>query len=377
MQTWNYPGSKPQPYTTTLHDDGLLECDCQGWRIRRKDKPRACKHTDDVVKRNKLNTVRRGDHLYVADAGTVELIHTPPPEDHAGALALARANGYINPMLAIAITGKTPEQMWDKLNADYLTGWYWEEKWDGERSILSVRNHQIVGHWSRPRPGEGELGNSRLTGPKALPEYLRKHAEALPDGTYDTEDIVTGGRSWAVSDARLKDKHALMFFDLPIFLGQRIADKPIEARRLLLEETLRQAGSPFLLMSQTFPAGRAGVEQIWARGGEGAMLKRYGSIYREGYRGPDWVKVKLFDYTSVTLTHFEEGKEGPYAKMAFVMDDGVVSTCKTLGHKWLREFEKNGAKYLKQRFVLKHQGRTDDHKKPRHGQFDHFVGEGE
>jgi ATP-dependent DNA ligase len=150
-------------------------------------------------------------------------------------------------------------------------------------------------------------------------------------------------------------------------------DLPIEIRRQLLAEILKLANSPYLLMSETFTPGRPGVEAIWARGGEGAMIKRAGSLYRPGWRSPDWIKVKLWDYEAVELTGFEARKEGPHAVMLFRFRDGIESKCKTLGNKWLREFDANGQKYVGRWFIVKYQGRTDKERKPRHPQFDHFA----
>jgi len=60
--TWAFKSSKAPlvggalfDYITRLNQDGALSCDCQGWRILKKDKqtglpkPRRCKHTDAVL----------------------------------------------------------------------------------------------------------------------------------------------------------------------------------------------------------------------------------------------------------------------------------------------------------------------------------------
>lgn len=373
--TWTYPSSSgPKPHTTTLAEDGLLSCTCKGYYIKRANKPKSCRHTEDVVKRLGLNIVQRGDLIYSVgadealaggSAAKTEAMQTRTAESLETALAQAEADGYVNPMLASAMT-KGQEQNFDP----YLSGWLWEEKWDGQRVVLAVKNHQVKA-WGRPRPGEGSLGN-----PRALPKHLEEHCRSLPDLTLDTEQVVVGDRSWAVSNLALKDKQVLMVFDVMRVGPDSTLDLPVEVRKAIVEEKLKQLGSPFLLPSMTFTPGRKGVEEIWARGGEGAMLKRAGSIYRPGYRGPDWLKVKLWDYTTVLLTGFDKAKSGPHSVMLFRLDSGVDSRCKTLGNKWLAEFDKNADKYIGKRFVMKHQGLTPDGK-PRHPQFDHFAGDGE
>src|SRR6266576_4515258 len=36
-------------YTTRVMLDGKLMCDCRGWTIRKRDRPRECKHTREVA----------------------------------------------------------------------------------------------------------------------------------------------------------------------------------------------------------------------------------------------------------------------------------------------------------------------------------------
>jgi hypothetical protein len=394
MKTWPYPSSSGgKTHTVTWHDDtdGRIICSietCQGFRNKRKDKPRTCRHVEDVIKRLGLNTVQQGDYLFATAGQPMEnaksqVVLARTETDIQSAFSQAELDGYVNPMLGQAIALKLPshltpaqrtEEQWKHINANYLTGYIWEEKWDGQRVVSGVKQSQDVKSWSRPRPGEGVLGH-----PRTLPPHLVAHLKALPDGTYDGEEVVPGGRSWAVTDLAYANQKALVLFDLLKLQGKSLMDLPIEIRRQLLAEILKLAKSPYLLMSETFTPGRPGVEAIWARGGEGAMIKRAGSLYRPGWRSSDWIKVKLWDYSAVTLTGFEARKEGPYSVMLFRFDNGVESKCKTLGNKWLREFEKNGPSYIGKRFIVKHQGVTGD-LKPRHPQFfefDHFAGEGE
>jgi len=51
-------------YTTRVMLDGKLTCDCRGWTIRKRDRPRECKHTREVV--GERVTVAIGEFLYVA-----------------------------------------------------------------------------------------------------------------------------------------------------------------------------------------------------------------------------------------------------------------------------------------------------------------------
>ena len=51
-------------YTTRVMLDGKLMCDCRGWTIRKRDRPRECKHTREVA--GDRETVSDGEFLYVA-----------------------------------------------------------------------------------------------------------------------------------------------------------------------------------------------------------------------------------------------------------------------------------------------------------------------
>jgi len=51
-------------YTTRVMLDGKLMCDCRGWTIKKRDQPRQCKHTREVV--GERQTVIIGEFLYVA-----------------------------------------------------------------------------------------------------------------------------------------------------------------------------------------------------------------------------------------------------------------------------------------------------------------------
>jgi hypothetical protein len=364
MQTWKRPASDGGTHTITQADDGLMACSCRGYKFKRKDKPRCCSHIEDVCKTNGLNIVQDGD--FVRGIAGAEPVQVKPEVDYVDVKTKAEADGYINPMLAQAMTTSHGKPDLDK----YLDGWLWDEKADGQRVVLAVKNNKALA-WSRPRPGEGTVGH-----PRTLPAHLKQHAEALPDGTYDCEQLVVGDRSWAVSDLTKRDQQVLVMFDQMVCMDKKITDLPIERRRHILETVLNTVASPYLRFNKEITPGRTGVEQIWASGGEGAMVKRLGSLYKPGQRSPDWLKIKLWDYTTCEVIGFETAKSGPYSVILFRMPSGVESKCKTLGNKWLAEFEKNGPSYVGRRLVVKHQGLTPDGA-PRHPQMDHFAGEGE
>ena len=53
IYTWGFESSKPRAgrivtYLTQIQGSGVLSCDCPGWTIKKKDKPRQCRHTKSV-----------------------------------------------------------------------------------------------------------------------------------------------------------------------------------------------------------------------------------------------------------------------------------------------------------------------------------------
>jgi bifunctional non-homologous end joining protein LigD len=84
----------------------------------------------------------------------------------------------------------------------------------------------------------------------------------------------------------------LVAFDLLHLLGRDTTGLPIEERTELLRRTLDLSPDPLLRVSEPL-AGDVDdlMREACARGWEGLMAKRLGSLYRSG-RGPAWRKLK-------------------------------------------------------------------------------------
>lgn len=377
MQTWKFPSSSgPGEYTTRLHDDGLLDCDCRGFLIKRPNKPRQCRHiTDEVVKKSGLHTVQKGDYLYaVLDGAEQPTLLEQQPVDFAQKFNDAEANGYVNPMLASALTKgeecKTVADILAKTKAYQTDDWLAEEKYNGQRVILSVTDNGIFA-WSRPRAGKGSIGL-----PKNLPPHLIAQANALPRGTYDAEVLVPKGKHYDVTNLENRDKQCLFFFDLLRTKAGPCMDLPYFERRQLLEMAVNGVGQPSLLIGPVWKVDEASIQAIWDRGGEGVILKRKTSIYRPGWRSPDWVKVKLIMPAAMTVTGYAKGKNGPYSSLVLRADDGSETKVKTKNNDMLRQFEADPQWAIGRRVVISHQGRSPDGGWM-HPMFDHWAGPGE
>jgi ATP-dependent DNA ligase len=346
--TKQYPSSSSSAVYTAQFDPatGESSCNCKGWTVKRGDKPRSCKHTVDLT----------------AIAGGAKPSATLGRTANAGAPA-------VKPMLASAF----PE---GSTLADFSNDeWVLEEKFDGHRLLVVVSKDKAVTAWSRP-------GADRPSAERALPAGLVADLSALPDGVYDGELTIPGGTSSDVT--RLDRKDALVFvaFDAVRIFDQDLTDKRLDTRRSALALAVAHApkGGRVRLAEQTAVSAET-VKAIWARGGEGAILKKKSSTYRSGWRTPNWVKVKAIGSAELTLTGFSAGKMGPQSVMNLRHDDGRETTVKVLGNEWLRVFDRAAAlgtiqnEFIGKRVAISFMGMTTGNQW-RHPQFDHFVQEG-
>ena len=88
-------------------------------------------------------------------------------------------------------------------------------------------------------------------------------------------------------------------FDIIVWQGEDISQKPIEERKQALEEAVKMIGSPYIVVADYRPAKdkKTFYELIkWAAGfenSEGAVIKAFGSQYTEE-EIPAWAKFKKF-----------------------------------------------------------------------------------
>ncbi len=113
-----------------------------------------------------------------------------------------------------------------------------------------------------------------------------------------------------------------MGYDLLYRDGELLVDRAIEERRAALELTLGMHDSRLLISAQFAAATTGEVDRLFegarARGNEGLVLKRRGSLYESGRRSGTWWKVKRpFATLDVVITAAEQG----HGKRATVLSD--------------------------------------------------------
>lgn len=267
---------------------------------------------------------------------------------------------YRAPMLA----SKMPDGV--TLDDYDATDWLMEEKLDGHRVQVAVRHGHDYVAWSRPRAGD--TANER-----SLPGHIVRALLKLPSGLYDGELIVPGRKSWDVAATEFERQQLFVLFDILRLNEKETLEVSYETRRILLAAQLTYTtadGDPLMLVKADAPSV-AFVEAIWAKGGEGAMLKRRQSYYRPGKRSRDWVKVKLLLQATLTITGFLTGLNGYCSITALVDAQGRKTSVKTRDAELQRQFASDPNAYIGRRVVIEHQGIFNDGY--RHPMFDHLA----
>lgn len=348
---------------------GKGTCNCPGWTKRAV---RECKHTKLLA-----NDDRNGGaagfvgvkvHKHVGECKTPEtcgVTHATPPPTFK--LPVDPFEGFnvapsVKPMLASAM--KDDQSLGDFINNE----WVMEEKFDGHRLLLVVTKDKTVAGWSRP-------GHDRPSAERKLPQHILSAAAHLPSGIYDGELRIPGGTSSDVVRLDLQDKLVLVLFDAIEIMGESIVSRPLIERRAMLDIAVAHLYAEHRDGVQIAEQGDVSLfdlQDIWARGGEGAILKRRASKYQSGWRTPDWVKVKKIDADELTIIGFEEGKMGPQSVFKLKHDDGRETSVKILTNDLLRAVAKNHESYVGRRVTISYMGLTTSGLW-RHPIFDHFV----
>src|SRR3954452_14543251 len=172
------------------------------------------------------------------------------------------------------------------------SGWAYEVKWDGMRVLADVQDGRVR-LWSR-------RGNDVTVAFPELAGLAAAHADVLLDG--EVVVLRSGVPSFSalaerfhVRDARRAAALAasapatLIAFDVLRLYGVDLTGRPWQERREALER-LGPSGTAWQL-SPVYDDGTALLEATREQGLEGVVAKRRASLYREGARTGDWVKV--------------------------------------------------------------------------------------
>lgn len=367
--------SSDRVYVCTFYPEtGLAQCDpeCMGYRYSKKE-VRECKHTRDLLK-------------LVARGFQGELLEPEGQRATPAPIAVPESDGARQkPMLAQALDDdyktRDGQIVWSKVERTYgVEGWLMEEKIDGHRLLFRHKAGKVTA-WSRPT-------SARTSKDRQLPTHLVEALKELPEGIYDGELYVPGGTSSDVTKRERQVELRIALFDILEIMTSIVTDLTWVERRAMLELSVGHHANQHddddivVHVLQTVPVSQAAVEAIWSRNGEGAIMKRVGGYYKQGYRSPDWIKLKREATIEMRIVGYEPGEFGPYSKVMVEAADGLDSSVKTKNGDWLKKFAADPASYVGKTMVVRFTERTPPTAKYpqgslRHPRMDHIKGIGE
>lgn len=272
---------------------------------------------------------------------------------------------FISPMLASPM----PKQPIDLSSGEYAA----EEKFDGHRLIVEVSSGQAVDLFAEGPLVQawGRYGIARI-----LPSHITDALAKFPYGIYDGELLAPGKRSYGVTELVNSSDLVFTAFDLLKLFDEDTTDLTYDERRALLEKIFStealQSPATVLATSRvlyTEEQMRALRNQIWARDGEGLIIKRRRGKYHPGKRTKEFIKIKQLQTAVLTVIGFEASKgtiqdRGRFATVVLRDDGGYQTKVKTLNNVELDRFEKEAGPSphpaIGRRLCIEYQERTPD-----------------
>lgn len=164
--------------------------------------------------------------------------------------------------------------------------WIFETKWDGNRAIAEVGG-DAVRFYSRNGLSLLELY------PKIAEELRGIQRPMVLDGEVVALDRRGRPKFQLLQNIASHPRATLVYFvfDLLELYGRDVRDLPLIERKRLLRHMLKD-GRHVRYCGHVTGSGRSYFERVGRGGYEGMMAKRANSVYRDGTRSGDWLKVK-------------------------------------------------------------------------------------
>jgi bifunctional non-homologous end joining protein LigD len=172
--------------------------------------------------------------------------------------------------------------------------WTYEPKWDGFRTLASVRDGSV-----RLLSRNGH-SFTHLFGPvsaalRGFPTSILLDGEVVgisDDGHPDFEALQARLRH---RDGTLPGHICYLVFDCLYVNGHSVLNRPLEERQAILRGLQPVLQMDAVKLTEGFPAEQSKrlMKACALMGLEGVVMKRRGSAYRPGVRSPDWVKVPI------------------------------------------------------------------------------------
>jgi len=216
-------------------------------------------------------------------------------------------------------------------------GWWAEEKYDGDRRLAHFSDSVVRFTGRRIAKESGLFVEKTLNVPHLAASsdvVCQLHGTIL-----DGEVYFPGGRSKDVTAimgskperalALQKERGFLSYvvFDILFYRGSDLRGYTLQERRKYLESVVSAWKNPDVKLSTVELNNRESfLQEIWARGGEGIILKHTGASYGDKR---SWVKVKKEFTEDCVIIGFESPKETSQKK------NGEVSVTRLAANGWI------------------------------------------
>lgn len=184
-------------------------------------------------------------------------------------------------------------------------GWIFEVKWDGYRAIAEINyNASVVKLYSR----NGKSFNEKF--PVIVDELKKIQGEMVLDGEIVALDS-RGVASFENLQNYQNKKVEIVYecFDLLFLNGKDLRKRKLIERKQLLRKSL-PASRLIRYVDHVENEGIDFYREAEKMRLEGLIAKKENSIYREGYRGTDWLKIKVLNRQEAVICGFTAPRGG-------------------------------------------------------------------
>lgn len=200
-----------------------------------------------------------------------------------------------------------------------------EEKFDGSRYLLKFDGKEFHLHSRRVSVKDNKPVDKTANIPHII-EEVRQLKRLMAYGSFVLDGEIMWDHGNVISIMGAKRDKALarqeeigpvyfVVYDLPYCEGVELFDMPLFQRRLMLEHGLSPDGKHVRLSKQVTKDKKKFLQEVWARGGEGIILKDPDGMYEPGNRPKgNWIKVKRLMADEFVVMGFKPGDEsGKYS----------------------------------------------------------------
>ncbi|MGX5818024.1 non-homologous end-joining DNA ligase [Chitinophaga lutea] len=207
-------------------------------------------------------------------------------------------------------------------------GWIFETKWDGYRAIAAVRD------------GKAELYSRNQLSFNEQYAPVKKAVEAIPHNVVLDGEVVVLGKAnrsdfQSLQNYKTTKKGNLVYevFDLLHLNGHELQQLTLLERKTLLQQIVEQLDDPLVQYSGHVEGkGVAFFNKAVKQGWEGIIAKEADSLYAEGARSGQWLKVKVLNRQEAVIAGYTAPRGSRKKMGALVLGVYEEGKLRYIGH---------------------------------------------